>query len=151
METIDTMLNKAARNAIGLTPSFPTEAIHRPANEMGLGYKPMRDRATQMGIEHITQTLNKPSDRGHMAYTHTINVANTYQHWPIEAYEATQARLPTLRVLSYVRNVEGMELDNIPPLQTQNQIATSIRTASESVDQQRFTQRQQIPKNLPNK
>ncbi len=30
LNTIDKMLNKAARNALGLGPSFPTEAIHRP-------------------------------------------------------------------------------------------------------------------------
>jgi hypothetical protein len=28
--TVDKILNKAARIAMGLTPSFPTEAIHRP-------------------------------------------------------------------------------------------------------------------------
>ena len=74
------MLNKAARNAIGLTPSFPTEAIYRPATEMGLGYQPMKERATRMGIEHIAEILNKPTDRGHMAYTHTTNIANKYHH-----------------------------------------------------------------------
>ena len=28
LNTIDKILNKAARNALGLTPSFPTKAIH---------------------------------------------------------------------------------------------------------------------------
>ena len=37
LNTIDKILNKAARDAMGLTPSFPTKAIHRPAKEMGLG------------------------------------------------------------------------------------------------------------------
>ncbi len=64
LNTIDKMLNKAARNALGLTPSFPTEAIHRPAKEMGLGYAPLRNKATQMGIEHLMDILNKPTDRG---------------------------------------------------------------------------------------
>jgi hypothetical protein len=54
LETIDKILNKVARNALGLTPSFLTEAIQRPVKEMGLGYAPMNDRATRMGIEHIT-------------------------------------------------------------------------------------------------
>jgi hypothetical protein len=51
LETIDKILNKAARNALGLIPSFPTEAIHRPTKEMGLvGYAPIMYKATQMGI-----------------------------------------------------------------------------------------------------
>ena len=110
MEHIDKILNKAARNALGLTPSFPTEAIHRPTKAMGLGYAPMAERATQMGIEHITEIINKPTDRGYIAYAHTNKIANTYHHWPKEAHEATQARLPTLRVLSYIRNIQGAEL-----------------------------------------
>jgi len=54
LEAIDKIPNKAARNALGLIPSFPTEAIHKPNKEMSLGYAPMKDRATQMGIEYIT-------------------------------------------------------------------------------------------------
>ena len=46
MKTIDKILNKAARNALGLTLSFPTEAIHRPTKEMGLGFAPLRNKAT---------------------------------------------------------------------------------------------------------
>ena len=60
LETIDKLLNKAARNAIGLIPSFPIEAIHRPTKAMGLGYAPMKDPMTQMGIEHITDILKNP-------------------------------------------------------------------------------------------
>ena len=100
LEQIDKFLNKAARNALGLTPSFPTEAMHRPTKEMGLGYAPIKDRVTQMGIEQISEIINKPTDRGYIAYAHTTRIANTYHHWPKEAHEATQARLPTLRVLS---------------------------------------------------
>jgi hypothetical protein len=33
LNTIDKILNKASRNTLGLVPSFPTEAIHRPTNE----------------------------------------------------------------------------------------------------------------------
>jgi hypothetical protein len=54
LETIDKLLNKAARNTLGLIPSFSTEEIHGHTTEMGLGYAPMKDRVTQMGIEHIT-------------------------------------------------------------------------------------------------
>ena len=59
LETIDKLLNKPARNALSLTQSSPTEAMHRHTTEMGLGYAPTRVRATQMGIEHITKIPNK--------------------------------------------------------------------------------------------
>jgi hypothetical protein len=71
LNTFDKILNKAARNALGLTPSFPTEAIHRPTKEMGLGYAPLRNKATQMGIEHLIDILNKPTDTSYLAYAHT--------------------------------------------------------------------------------
>jgi hypothetical protein len=80
LETVHILLNKAARYAIGLTPSFLTEAVHRPATEMSLGYTPMNNRATQIGIEHITNILNKPANRGHISHAHTTRVANTYHH-----------------------------------------------------------------------
>ena len=40
----------------------------------------MKDKATQMGIEHITEILNKPTERGYIAYAHAKRVANTYRH-----------------------------------------------------------------------
>jgi hypothetical protein len=92
METIDKLLNKAATRALCLIPSFPMEAIYRHTTEMGLGYAPMKDRATQMGKEHITEILNKPTESGHIAYEHKTRVANTYHCWPKEAHEATLAR-----------------------------------------------------------
>ncbi len=63
-----------------------------------------------MGIEHITEIINKPTDRGYIAYVHTKWIANTHHHWPKEAHEAIKTRLPTLRVLSYIRNIPGAEL-----------------------------------------
>ena len=77
---MDKILNKAARNALGLIPSFPTEAIHRPTKEMELGYAPIKHKATQMGIEHSTEIVNKPTDRGYLAYTNTTRAENTYRH-----------------------------------------------------------------------
>ncbi len=50
LNTIDKILNKAARNAIGLTTSFPTEAIHGITKELGLGYAPLKNKVTQTGI-----------------------------------------------------------------------------------------------------
>jgi hypothetical protein len=63
LETIDKLLNKAARNALELIPSFPTEAFHRPTNKIGLGYAPMKNRATERRIERLTYILNKPTDK----------------------------------------------------------------------------------------
>ena len=80
LDTIDRILNKAARNALGLTPSFPIEVILRPTKEMGLDYAPLKDNATQMGIEHIMCILNKPTERAYLSYAHTSRVATTYQH-----------------------------------------------------------------------
>ena len=108
----------------------------------------MKDRETHMGNEHTTEIIKKPTARGHMSYAHTKMIANTYHHWPKEDHEAAQARLPTLRVLSYLRNISGIELENIRNIQTPNHIATTIREASEIVDRNRATQRHQIPKNL---
>ncbi len=48
--TIDGILNKAMRLAIGLLPNFPIEAVHRPLKELGLGLPSIRERATQMGV-----------------------------------------------------------------------------------------------------
>ena len=67
---------------------------------MGLGYAPLRDTTTQMGIEYLMEILNKPTDGGIIAYANATRVATTYQHWPKEAYESNQAKLPTRRVLS---------------------------------------------------
>ena len=83
-----------------------------------------------MGIEHLMDILNKPTDRGYLAYAHTSRFATTYQHWPKEAYEANQAKLPTLRVLSYVQNITGAELEHIANLQAPNNIAISLKVAS---------------------
>jgi hypothetical protein len=135
LNTIDKIINKAARKALGLTPSFPTEAIHRPTKEMGLGCAPLKNKAKQMGNEHLMDILNKPTDRGYLAYAHTSRVANTYKHWPKKAYEANQAKLPTIRVLSYVHNITGAELEHIPNLQTPNHIVISPRAASRELDE----------------
>jgi hypothetical protein len=148
LDTIDKVLNKAARNALGLTASFPTEAIHRPKKDMGLGYATLKDKATQMGIEHLMEILDKPTDRGYLAYGHTSRVAINYQHWPKEAHEANQAKLPTLRILSYIQHIAGAELEHILNLQAPNHIATSIRAVSKARDRR---EQGQPPGAHPNK
>ncbi len=56
---IDRILNRALRLATGLLHIFPTEGVQRPTKEMGLGPKSIRDRATQMGTEHLLNIMNK--------------------------------------------------------------------------------------------
>jgi hypothetical protein len=104
-----------------------------------------------MGIEHLVDILNKPTDRGYLAYAHTSRVSNTYYHWPKEAYEAAQANLPALRVLSYVQNIIGAELEHIHNLQTPNHIANSLRAAFKELDEIRTKKRENIPKKEYNK
>jgi len=95
--------------------------------------------------------LNKPTDRGYLVYAHTSIVATIYQHWPKEAYEANQAKLSTLRVLSYIQNIAGAELEHMPNLHAPNHIATSLRAAFKEVDGIRAIRRETIPTSLPAK
>jgi len=64
LTTIDRILNKAMRQALGLLSNFPIEDVQRPLNEAGLGLSPIRDRATQMKIEHLTRVMNKIRKEG---------------------------------------------------------------------------------------
>ena len=60
LSTIGGILNKAMRQAVGLFPNFPTEGVQRTLREVGLGPPPpIRDRVTQIGIEHLTNAMNK--------------------------------------------------------------------------------------------
>jgi hypothetical protein len=65
--TIDDILNKAMRQAIGLLPNFLTEGVYRPLKELGLGLPSIRERATQIGVEHHVTTMNKDTERGYLA------------------------------------------------------------------------------------
>jgi hypothetical protein len=70
LTTIDGILNKAIRQAIGLLPNFPSEGVQKPLKEASLGLPLMRDRATQMGIEHLTRAMNKDTERGFTVHAH---------------------------------------------------------------------------------
>ena len=87
-------------NAFRLTSSFPTEAIHRPTKELGLGDEPLKDRATQMGIDHIPKILKTTTERVHIAFAHVTRTATGFQHKLKEAHETNPAKIPTLRILS---------------------------------------------------
>jgi hypothetical protein len=90
--------------------------------------------------------FNKPT--GVLAHAHITRVANTFQHLSKEAYEVSQAKLPTLYVLPYIQNIPGAELEHIPNLQAPNHIAASLRTTTKEVDENRASRREHIPTNL---
>jgi len=111
---------------------------------MGLGLPSVRDRATQMGIEHLINTINKDTERGFLDHSHTLHILTQFNHWPMEALESNPLKLPTLRILRLATNVDRLELDILPPLHHNNDIAESLRAASQAVDEARMGKRQTI-------
>jgi hypothetical protein len=94
LTTIDGILHKAMRQAIGLLPNFPSEGVQRPLKEAGLGLPPMQNRATQMGIEHLTRAMNKDSERGFTAHAHVHRFLSQFNHSPREALESNPLKSP---------------------------------------------------------
>ena len=141
LTTIDEILNKIMRQALGLLANFPTEGVQRPLKEAGLGMSPMRNRTTQMGIEHLTRIMNKDTERGFTAHAHVHRLLSQFNHWTQEALEYNPLKLPTLRILRLASNIPGLEYDRLPPLHHVNAITTSIREASRSVDNARQEKR----------
>jgi hypothetical protein len=138
---IDGILNKAMRQALGLLPDFPTKGVQRSLKEACLGLSPMRDRATQMGIEHITRVMNKDTEKGFTAHAHVHRLLSQFNHWSQEALEASPLKLPTLRILRLASNIPRLEYDHLPPLQHDNVITTTIRESSITVDNARQEKR----------
>jgi hypothetical protein len=126
LTAIDGILNKAMRQVIGLLPHFPTEGVHKLLKEAGLGLPPMRDRATQMGIEHLTRVMNKDTERGFTAHAHVHRLLSPFNHWPQEALESNPLKLPTLRILRLASHIPWLECDCLPPLHKDNDITTNI-------------------------
>ena len=129
------------RQALGLLPKFPTDGVQSPLKEAGLGLSPMRDKATQMGIEHLTRVMNKDTEKGFTAHAHAHRRLSQFNHWPQEALESNPLKLPTLRILRLASNISGLEYDRLPPLHQDNDITTSIREASRAVDTTRQEKR----------
>jgi hypothetical protein len=129
LTTIDGILNKAMRQAIGLLPNLPSEGVQRPLKEAGLGLPPMRDRVTRVGIEHLTHIMNKDTERGFTAHAHVHRLLSQFNHWPRETLEFNSLNLPTLRLLKLASHILGLEYDNIPPLHQKNAITIGIREA----------------------
>ncbi len=132
------------RQAIGLLPNFPTEGVQRPLKEAGLGLSPMRDRAAQMGIEHLTRVMNKDSERGFTAHAHVHRLLSQFNHGPRETLESNPLKLPTLRILRLASAIPGLEFDRLSSLQHENDIATSIRASLKAVDYTRHERRTTI-------
>ena len=122
------------RQAIGLFPNFSTEGVQRPLKEMGLGLPSIRDRAAQMGVEHLVRTMNKDTDKGYLAHARTLRLQTQLGHWPTEALESNPLKLPTLRTLRLPSTIQGLALDNLPPLYIENEIASNLRAASHTTD-----------------
>jgi len=129
------------RQALGLVPNFPIEGVQRPRKETGLGLPPMRDRVTQIGIEHLTRGMNKDTEKGFTAYAHVHRLLSQFNHWPQEAPESNPLKLPTLRILRLASSIPGLEYDRMPPHHQDNDITTSIREGSSAVDNARQVMR----------
>jgi hypothetical protein len=141
LTSIDGIINKAMRQALGLLPNFPTEGVQRPMKETGLGIFPMRDIATQMGIEHLTRVMNKDTEREFTAHAHVHRILSQFNHWPQEALESNHLKPRTLRILRLASNILGLEYDCLPHLHHDNAITTSIREASRAVENARQVKR----------
>ena len=103
---IDGILNRAMRQAICLLPIFPIEGVQRPTKEMGLGLPAVRDKATQMGIEHLIHTMNKDTERGFLANSHTLRILKQFNPWPTEALDSNPLKLPMLRILRLASTIK---------------------------------------------
>ena len=125
------------RQAICILPNFPTEGVQRKMKEADLGLPPMRDRATHMGIGHLTCIINKDTERGLTAHAHVHRLLSQFNHWSHKLFESNPLKLPTLRILRHAIIIPGLEIDRLTPLHQDNTIFTSIRGASRAVDNSR--------------
>ena len=105
---IDGILNRALGQATGRLSNFSTEGVQRPPKEMGLGLPSVRDRATQMGIEHLIRNMNKDTERGYLAHSHALHILTQFNHWPTEALEPSPLKLPTLRIFHLASSIKGL-------------------------------------------
>ena len=96
------------RQALGLLLNSPTEGVQRPLKEAGLGLSPMRDRATQMGIEYLTRVMNKDPERGFTAHAYVNRLLSQFNHWPQKTLESNPLQLPTLRILRLASNIANL-------------------------------------------
>jgi len=141
LTSIDRILNKAMRQAIGLLPNLPSEEVQRPLKEAGLGLFPMRDKATQMGIEHLTRVMNKDTKRDSRpmlmctAYYpnstngHTMHLSLTPLSFPHSAYSGLLAPYPGWNSTAY--HISSKK--TISPLASENHQKRSTARAMKGV------------------
>ena len=141
MIKIDTKLNTAFRHAYRLMPSFPVDALHEAPSSMGLGKQHIATRARQQAIVHTTKMMNKPTDRGRMAYTHTASLIHRFRQWP---REALPHRLPTLNAISMICEDPLFCFQGLPTPEFDNEIARTIRQASQAVDLAKLRERETL-------
>jgi hypothetical protein len=79
--------------------------------------------------------------RGFTAHAHVHRLLSQFNHWSQEALESNPLKLPTFRILRLASNIPGLEYDRMPPLHQDNDITTSIREASDAVDNARHVKR----------
>jgi hypothetical protein len=88
-----------------------------------------------MGIEHLTNAMNKNTERGFTAHAQVHRLITAFNHWPSEALETNHLKLPTLRIIRMASTLPGREFENLPSLHKDNDITTSIQSASNKIDQ----------------
>jgi hypothetical protein len=113
------------------------EGVQQPPKEMGLALPSVRDRATQMGIEHLICNMSKNMERGNLAHSHALRILAQFNHWPSEALESNPLKLSTLRIIRLASTIKSLELDP-PPLLNTNDIFASLWAASQAVDDARM-------------
>ena len=142
---VDRCINAATRKAQGLTPSHPTEGIYAKAEDFGLDRHSIAERIIQLGAAHLNKSMNRPTDRGLISYKHVHHITAKYMHWPTESLDHPSANLPTLRLLSHIYSLPGIEYLNIPRLWLTNPIADTIRAASQTTDKTRTDRKASLP------
>ena len=88
--------------------------------------------------------MNKDTDMGYLAHAHTLGLLTQFSHWPTEALESNPLKLPTLRTVRLASTIQGLALDNLPPIYFENEIAISLRAASQATNSSRMDIRQTI-------
>jgi hypothetical protein len=69
-----------------------------------------------MGVEHITRTMNKNTERGFTAHAHFYMIIAQFNHWPAEAIETPSLKLPTLRIMRLANAIPSLEFASISAL-----------------------------------
>jgi len=110
-----------------------------------LGYHPYEIEPHRWGWNTSTKRRKKTTEREFTTHAHVHMILSQSTHWPSEAIETPSLKLPTLHILRLASEVPGLEIDNLLALQGDNEIATSIRLASNSLDYIRQEKRSTIP------